>query len=150
MKRAKNLMSCHEILFQWCSSKAQRRRKLLDQGAKRIDDQLDIVAFLRTQFLFKDLLKVVWSSKAERYLAKRQYSTFVLDRKHKLASSSSDGSPAESDEDSKVHPTIAGIKVKNKHVMKLFHSITGNEVHLDQLASGVYPPTTLDTHEAPL
>ena len=110
MKRATKQPSFFERLCQRCSSssRAKRRLKLLEKGTERIDNQLDIVSFLRKQLLLSTLMHTIWRRPAERYLARHQYQTFVLDPDH-------DQTPPDSEASSDDSSSAVKQKIKNYH-----------------------------------
>jgi len=60
---------------------------MVELGTEKIEKELDITKFLKSQMLFKVLIKAQFS-KMERFLARRQHKGFVLDRSDSNSSDS--------------------------------------------------------------
>jgi hypothetical protein len=70
--------------------KVERKRKQqYDIGKKRVKRQLELLPYLKRQMLDGVLGRTMFS-KVERFMARRQYKTFILDENVKSSSSDSD------------------------------------------------------------
>ena len=49
-------------MLQFFSRSIRQKKKLYDKGQSRIDKQLDLVSFIRSQILFKELVKLQMTS----------------------------------------------------------------------------------------
>ena len=77
MQRFKN--ECNlDCIMKHCNSRAKKRARIIAKGSDRIGKQLDVVSFIRKQMLLDTLIKAQFSP-LERFLATRQYKSFVLD-----------------------------------------------------------------------